>query len=453
MRHRSLRTEVRRLLALGVPVALTQLGAMTLGVVDTIMVGHVGVLELDAAALGNLWLMGTMIFGLGVIFGMDPLVSQAHGSGDRRTVALTLQRGIVIAVACSVPIGASWFLTGPVLQALGQEAALAAAAHDYVIVQTPSLAFFLVFNAIRQWLQGRGIVGPALWVVLLANAFNVFANWVLIFGHLGVPALGLHGAAIATASTRVFQCAGLLVWVRALRLHRHGWIPWSRDALRPRGLVVLLHLGIPIGIQYGLEIWAFQAATLLAGRLGEIPLAAHVIALNLASLTFMLPLGMSIGTATRVGNLLGSGKRRAAQRSAYVGLGMGCAIMSISAIAFIVLRDLLPTMFTSDVATRDLAASILPIAAAFQLFDGTQAVGAGVLRGMGATRPAALINLVGFYGLALPTAWWLAFEYDLGVGGIWWGLCLGLASVAAALVLYVRVRGPARAVPLVVRDS
>jgi multidrug resistance protein, MATE family len=452
-RRRPIRTEARKLLALGVPVAITQLGAMTLGVVDTIMVGHVGVLELDAAALGNLWLMGTMIFGLGVIFGMDPLVSQAHGSGDRRTVALTLQRGIVVALACSVPTVASWFFTGPVLRGLGQDAALASAAHEYVIAQTPSLAFFFVFNAVRQWLQGRGIVGPALWVVLIANVFNAFANWVLVFGHLGVPALGLQGAAIATASTRVFQCIGLVIWVRAMGLHRHGWIPWSREALEPRGLAVLLRLGIPIGIQYGLEIWAFQAATLLAGRLGEIPLAAHVIALNLASLTFMLPLGMSIGTATRVGNLVGAGKRRAAQRSAYIGLGLGAAVMSLAAIAFVTLRDLLPAMFTSDVETRVLAASILPIAAAFQLFDGTQAVGAGVLRGMGATRPAAIINLVGFYALALPTAWWLGFELELGVRGIWWGLCLGLASVAVALVLYVRIRGPAHAIALVLTKS
>jgi multidrug resistance protein, MATE family len=448
MRSRSIRVEARKLLALGVPVAITQLGAMTLGVVDTIMVGHVGVLELDASALGNLWIMGTMILGIGTIFGMDPLVSQAHGSGDRRTVALTLQRGIVIALACSLPIGASWFLTGPVLRGLGQDAALADAAHEYVILQVPSLAFFFVFNAVRQWLQGRGIVGPALWVVLLANLFNAGANWVLIFGHLGVPALGLEGAAIATASTRVFQCVGLVLWVRMLRLHRGGWIPWSRQALEPRGLSLMLRLGIPIGIQYGLEVWAFQAATLLAGRLGEVPLAAHVIALNLASLTFMVPLGMSIGTATRVGNLVGAGKRRAAQRAAYVGLGMGAGVMTLAAVAFVTLRHQLPAAFTNDADTRMLAASILPIAAAFQLFDGTQAVGAGVLRGMGATRPAAVINLVGFYVLALPTAWWLGFHMELGVQGVWWGLCVGLASVAAALVLYVRVRGPAHAVAL-----
>ena len=452
MRWRAIRVEARKLLALGVPVAITQLGAMTLGVVDTIMVGHVGVLELDAAALGNLWLLGTMILGIGTIFGMDPLVSQAHGSGDRRTVALTLQRGILIALACSIPIGASWLLTGTALRSFGQEAALADAAHEYVVLQIPSLAFFFVFNAIRQWLQGRGIVGPALWVVLLANVFNVVANWVLIFGHLGMPALGLEGAAIATASTRVFQCVALVIWVRALRLHQGGWIPWSREALDPRGLSVVLRLGIPIGIQYGLEVWAFQAATLLAGRLGEIPLAAHVIALNLASLTFMVPLGMSIGTATRVGNLVGAGKRRDAQRAAYVGLGMGAAVMTLAAAAFITLRDLLPAAFTDDVETRMLAASILPIAAAFQLFDGTQAVGAGVLRGMGATRPAALINLVGFYVLALPIAWWLGFHQALGVRGVWWGLCLGLASVAAALVLYVRVRGPAHAVAVGVFD-
>lgn len=441
----SIRREARRLLALGIPVAVTQLGAMTLGVVDTIMVGHVGVLELDAAALGNLWLFGTMILGIGTIFGMDPLVSQAHGAGDRRKVALTLQRGILVALLCAIPIASTWFATGPVLRAFGQPPALADAAHDYVVVQAPSLAFFFVFSAVRQWLQGRGIVSPALWVVLAANLFNILANWALIFGHLGFDPMGLRGAAIATASTRAFQCVALVVWVRSFRLDRGGWEPWTAEALSLQGLRELLRLGIPIGIQYGLEMWAFQAATLLAGRLGETPLAAHVVALNLASLTFMLPLGLSIGTATRIGNLLGAGRPKAAQRSAHIGLGMGAGVMTLAAIAFVGLRDILPQAFTEDADARALAATVLPIAAAFQLFDGTQAVGAGVLRGMGATRPAALINLVGFYGLALPTAWWLCFVHGLGLHGIWWGLCVGLASVAVALTLFVRMRGPSAA--------
>jgi multidrug resistance protein, MATE family len=439
----SRRTELRRLLALGGPVAITQLGAMMLGVVDTMMVGHVGVVELGAAALGTLWIYGTVTFGMGVLFGLDPVFSQAHGSNDARTLGLTLQRGIVIAVVLSIPLGASWLYTEPALRLLGQPEHLVGPAHRYVVLQIPSLLPFLVFQALRQYLQGRGIVAPALWITLAANLFNAAANWVLVFGHLGVPALGLTGAAIATALTRVFLCLALGWIIVRFGLLRGAWVGWSRLALDVRAIAGLLRLGLPVGIQYSLEVWAFQAATLLAGWLGPTELAAHVIALNLASLSFMVPLGLSIGAATRVGNLIGARQHVAAQRSAEIALGLGASVMTVSALGFALGRHLLPLLYTSDPAVLAAAALILPIAAAFQLFDGTQAVGAGVLRGMGSTLPAAVFNLVGFYGVALPLGWFLVFRADLGLPGLWWGLCAGLGAVASCLVMWVRLRGPA----------
>ncbi len=435
--------EVRRLIALGGPAAITQLGAMMLGVVDMMMVGHVGVLEIDAAALGHLWLYITMMAGLGFVFGMDPVVSQAHGAADRRTMGLTLQRGILIALVASIPIGAAWLGTGPVLRLLGQAPELSTAADGYVQRQLPSLPAFMVFMALRQYLQGRGIVMPAVWIMLGANLFNVGANWVLIFGHLGVPPMGLEGAAIATASTRVFAFVCMGAWILAFGLHRDAWVPWSKEVFERAAWSRLLRMGLPISIHLVLEIAAFEGATLLAGRLGEIELAAHTITLNLASLAFMLPLGISLGTATRVGNLVGAGHAAAAQRTARIALVMGASVMMVSATAFACLRDLLPLAYTSDPAVVAMAARILPIAAAFQLFDGTQVVGAGVLRGMGTTRPTAVVMLIGFYGLGLPLATGLAFVAGLGVVGLWWGLAAGLAAVAAALVAWVELRGPA----------
>lgn len=438
------RHEVRRILSLAAPVVITQVASMMLGVVDTLMVGHVSVEVLAAASLGHVWTFGTLIFAMGVVFGIDPIVTQAHGARDEEQLGLTLQRGLVVALLASLPVALAWLLTDPAMRLLGQDPGLARQAQIYAVVQIPSIPFFLAFTALRQYLQGRGIVTPTMLVAMVANGVNVLLNWTLIFGHLGLPALGLRGAGIATAGTRVFMMLTLVALVLLLRLHREGWTPWSRRALQPRGLRQVLHYGVPVGMHFSFEVWAFQISTLLAGRLGQTQLAAHTIVLNMASLSFMVPLGISLAAVTRVGNLLGARKPRDAQRAAWVAVVLGAAVMSASAGAFVLLRHRLPGLFTADVGVIGLAAAILPIAAAFQLFDGTQVVGAGILRGQGSTRPAAVFNLVGYYLFALPLAWWMTFSLGMGLRGLWWGLALGLALVASMLVAWVWRRGPGR---------
>jgi MATE family multidrug resistance protein len=227
-------------------------------------------------------------------------------------------------------------------------------------------------------------------------------------------------------------------------LYEGAWLGWTRDAFRISGLREVLHYGLPVGLHLGLEVWAFDLATLLAGRLGSVGLAAHTIALNLASLTFMVPLGISLASVTRVGNLIGEGRPRDAQTAAWTAFGLGAGVMVVSAGLIAALRFWIPRAYTEDAAVIALAATVLPIAAAFQVFDGTQVVGMGILRAMGRTRPAAVFNLVGYYVLALPFAWWLAFPGKLGLPGIWWGLCLGLGVIAICQVLWVWRRGPAR---------
>jgi MATE family multidrug resistance protein len=380
---------------------------------------------------------------MGVIFGMDPIVSQARGARDPRRMGLGLQQGLVVAGLVSLPLAGLWLITGPVLRALGQDAGLSAMAHEYVLVQVPALPLFLWFMAGRQWLQGRGLVLPAMWVILVANLFNVLANWVLVFGHWGFPALGVLGAGIATAITQAFMLLLLVAWGWMFRLQRGAWVGWTAAALEPKGLLEVVRFGAPVAIQLGLEMWAFQVATLMAGLLGELGLAAHTVVLNLASLSFMVPLGLSIATVTRVGNLIGAGNPAAAQRAAWVALGLGAATMACFSLLFVLGRHWLPTWYTRQPDVIALAAATLPIAAAFQLFDGVQVVGSGVLRGMGRSRPAAVFNLVGYYLLAMPFGWWLAFERGMGLRGIWWGLAAGLSSVAVLLVMWISRRGPA----------
>jgi MATE family multidrug resistance protein len=440
---------VRRLATLAAPVVLTQIGTMLLGFVDLLMVGHLegraAVEGLAAVSLGRIWVMGTVIVGMGVIFGMDPIVSQAHGARDARRVGLGLQQGLVVAGLVSLPVAGLWLVTGPALRAMGQDPVLAQVAHEYVLVQLPSLPLFLWFMAGRQWLQGRGLVLPAMWVILIANLLNVAVNWLLVFGHWGLPALGVLGAGIATSITQAFMLLLLALWGWLFRLQRGAWAGWSRQAFEPRGLLEVVRFGAPVAVQLGLEMWAFQVATLMAGLLGELGLAAHTVVLNLASLSFMVPLGLSIATVTRVGNLIGAGNPAAAQRAAWVALGLGAGVMSCSSLGFVLGRYWLPTWYTKEAEVIALAATALPIAAAFQLFDGIQVVGGGVLRGMGRTRPAAVFNLVGYYALAMPLGYWLAFEKGLGIRGVWWGLATGLASVALLLLVWIWRRGPATA--------
>ncbi len=438
-----LRAEFRKIRQLALPVVGAQVGTMMLGVVDTIMVGHVSVEALAAASLANVWIFATLFFGMGMILGMDPLISHAHGAGQGTRTGLAFQRGLVMAGLLSLPTALLWLGTDAFLALTGQAPELCRAAHRYTLVQIPSILFFLLFGVVRQYLQGREIMRPAMWAVLVANLFNVFFNWVLIFGHLGFPALGLLGAGIATALTRALMFALLLAMLLGLDLTKGAWTPWSRAAFDRRGLRQIAGLGIPVAVQMSLEMWAFSGSTLIAGRFGAESLAAHTITLNLAALAFMMPLGISQGAATRVGNLLGARQPEQAQRAAWAAMALGAGVMAFAALLFVALRTGLPRLYTEDPGVVLLSASILPIAAAFAIFDGTQVVGCGILRGMGNTRPAAWYNLIGYWVLGLPLGAWLALREGLGLGGIWWGLAFGLAVVACLLVARVHRRGPA----------
>jgi len=441
--------EIRRLTALATPAALTQLSSMLLWTVDVLMVGRVGVQALNAVALGRLWLIGTGVLGMGFVYGLDALASQAHGARDRARLGDALLHGSALALLLSVPLGAVLLATERVLLAFGQDPALAAAAHRFVVVQIPSLPFFLLFIALKQYLQARGIVRPALCISVLGNVVNAGLNWVLIYGLWGAPRLGVVGAGISTAITEVCMALGLIAVMRFYRLQRGADTVLDPLRVRWRGLAEIAGLGAPVALQFGLEYWAFALATLWAGRLGSIELAAHSIALNLASIAYMVPLGIASATVTRVGNQIGAGDRVGAQRTAWVAFGLGAAVMSGFALLFVLGRTAIPALYTADAAVIAAAAGLLPIAAAFELFDGLQCVGGGILRGMGRTRPAALFNLLGYYVLAMPLAGFLGAPERLGLRGIWWGLALGLAAVALLLVLWISRRGPATAASLI----
>lgn len=434
---RTQKSEFRTLIGLSVPVAAAQLGFMTMGVIDTMMVARIGVAELAAVAIATSWAWSSSSLFQGLVHGMDPLVSQAHGAGDGDGAALALQRGLIIACLSSIPLMALWIATEPLLLILGQDEKVAELAGSYMLARLPSALGFNLFIALRQYLVGRTIMRPAMWVMLIGNLANLFLNWVLIFGHLGFPRLGLLGAGLATGLTNMLLPIGLWLWIRQFRLHEGAWRRWDRKTFAIAGLGRYLRLGIPVGLQLALEANAFTVAMIMIGWIGVIELAAHQVVINMASFTFMLPLGVAIAASARVGNLIGardSIRLRVACRTAFA---MGGGVMAVAAFIFVVFRERLPLFYIEDPAVVSLAALLLPIAGAFQIFDGVQVVGGGLMRGMGRPQAGAIVNLIGFYVVGLPLGWLLAFPAELGIIGIWWGLAAGLGGVALMLCIWV----------------
>jgi len=451
-RDHRIRHELGRLATLAWPVAIAQAATMLAGFVDLLMVGRLGSGALAAIGLANPLIYGTLFFAVGLISGIDPVVTQAHGARDGARSARALQRGVVLALSLSIPLALAWTQTAEVLVFFGQDEALANAAEGYVRVQIPSIPFFLASAALRQYLQAREIVRPAMVVVVISNVFNFGFNWVLIFGHLGFPALGLEGAGIATAATRLLSLGLLLGFVRIGSLHRDAWVPWTRQVLRWSGFRQLLGLGIPMAFQHGLEMWAFGASNFIAGTLGAEALAGHVIVMHMASFSFMFVMGVSQATTVRVGNLIGGRRSHDAQQSAWVGVAMGASIMAGFGALFLIGRTWIPAIYTDDVTVIAVAITIVPMAAAFQIFDGVQNACCGVLRGMGRPLPAVVANGIGYWLIALPLGYWLTHEAGYGLRGLWFALTIGLVIVASGLLLWISRRGPATVAALAGTD-
>ena len=426
------------MLRLAFPVAAVQLGIMAMGVTDTIMVGHLSPAALAAVALGNLYFFIAGIFGQGTLMALDPVISQAVGARDEVAISRALHRGLVLALALTVFTCVTFLPVKWVLLALRQPPEVVPDAASYVRIAIPGVFPFYAFIVFRQSLQAMGRVAPVLWTVLVANLLNAGLNWVFIYGNLGSPAMGVAGSSLATSVSRWAMALTLLV-IAGHRL-AHYLTPWRPEAIAIEPLRRMLRIGLPIGVQYLLEYGAFAAAALLMGVLGTTQMAAHQIAINLASFTFMVPLGVSTATAVLVGHAIGAGDEERARRSAIAGIIVGTTFMCASALTFLLFPGALARSYTGDAAVVLLAATLIPIAGVFQVFDGVQAVAAGVLRGIGDTHAPAIINVVGFWLIGLPVSWVLAFRLGGGAVGLWWGIVVGLAAVALILLGRVRVR-------------
>ncbi|HEU4994857.1 MAG TPA: MATE family efflux transporter [Gemmatimonadaceae bacterium] len=433
----ALTSEWRALLSIALPVVVVQVGLMLMGVVDALIIGHLSAQALAAVALGVLYTYNAIVVAMGTLMALDPLVAQAVGARDELAVTRAIQRGLVL----SVVLGAlTMLLTIPAASVLGafhQPAEVIPPAAEYIQISAAGLIPFLVFIVLRQSLQAIGRLTPIVVTIVLANVLNALLNWVLIFGHLGAPRMGVAGSAIATVVSRWAMCV-MLLWLawKELRPHVHAI---DRESFAPRPLWGMLWLGLPIGFQQALEFSAFGAVGLLMGTFGALQVAGHQIALNLAALTFMVPVGVGAAAAVRVGHAVGAGDAGRSRRAARIAYGLGAGFMSLTAVLFLVLPRALSAVYTTDLALIAVASSLIPIAGVFQIFDGLQAVGAGVLRGFGDTRIPVIAMVCGYWLIGVPVSVVLGFKTSMGPQGLWWGFVAGLASVALFLLWRVRV--------------
>ncbi|MCB9679019.1 MAG: MATE family efflux transporter [Alphaproteobacteria bacterium] len=426
--------EVRPLLSLAWPVVLGNLGLVAMGVIDLVVAGSLGEASLAAVGLGHTWSFGTLVFGLGVASGVDPQVTRAYGAGRPREAGVAALHGAALLGLVGLGIAALHLVAGPVLTLFQQPADAVPGAALYCQVLTLGVPPYLGFVLVRQLLQGGGSMRPAAWVALGGNLVNLAADAVLVYG-LGY---GVGGVAWATVVVRWFMLLALVAlgWP----ILREAWPGWVIERAR---VARLAPIALPVGWQIGFEVWAFNAATLLAGLLGTSAMAAHTAALNAAALAFMVPMGLSAAATTRVGNHLGAG--RPWTTAGWTAIALGSVSMGLSGLLFVGAPETVMALYRAEPPVVALGLTILPIAAFFGFFDGIQVVAMGVLRGVGDTRVAAWIALVAYWGVGLPVS---AALLGQGLAGVWLGLSAGLATAASLGVARVAWLASGRGMPV-----
>jgi MATE family multidrug resistance protein len=440
------------MLRLALPVIAAELGWMGMGVVDTLMVAPLGAAAIGATGVGNSLHFAFTIFGMGLLLGLDTLVSQAFGAGRPAECHRWLVHGLalsVLALPVLMLVNAATLIAIP---PAGVHPSVAPLAYDYFSVVLWSTIPLMFYATFRRYLQGIHAVTPVMFALVSANLVNAVANWALIHGHLGLPAMGVAGAALATVLSRGYMALVLLVAI----LRRDRWtradVADAWRSIERAWLSRLFRLGLPAASQVTLEVGVFAATTALAGTLDPVSSASHQIALNLAAVTFMVPLGLASAGAVRVGHAVGAGDVRRAGGAGWAAILLGMGFMTTMALVFLAVPRALISPFSTESAVLALATSLLAVAAAFQLFDGLQGVATGVLRGLGETRLPMLTNLAAHWLLGLPLGYTLCFTLGYGVIGLWLGLSAGLAIVGVTLVVvWARRIGALQRITLPVR--
>lgn len=424
---------IRRLFVIAYPVMLSHLGHIAVGVADSVMVGQIGAIQLAAVSLANSVFVLALMFGLGVSYGLTPLVAAADGQGQKERIARLLKHSLFINVLFGIGLFALVVLSVPFLYRLDQPPEVVELASPYLWVVGASMIPFMFFQGYKQLIEGLGFTRQAMVITLIANLVNVGLNYLLIFGHFGFPELGLTGAAWATLISRILMAVTMAVFFYRSRLFRA--YQRTTKGLKKKFIRKLLSLGVPMGFQYVFEVGAFSGAAIMVGWISANALAAHQIAINLASVSYMVASGFAAAATVRVGNQLGHGYFKSMRRAGFIAVGLVMIMMLCFALSFVAGQYFFPSLYVQNDEVIEIAASLIVIAAFFQLSDGIQVVGLGTLRALEDVKIPTLITLLAYWVIGLPGGYILAFHYNLGVKGIWWSLFAGLTTAAVLLSL------------------
>lgn len=436
----SIKTEIKPLLQLAAPVILSFVAGMFMQVVDTFFVGKLGPQAIGCVSVGNALFFALMVVGMGAIVGLDFLASHAFGAGKMRDFHESFIHAIYLATGVSAIFLVLMTVFAFHLDWFGIDPTLLEGSKTYLIIIALSLWPFLLFTALRQYLQAMGIAKPILWISLLANLVNIAGNYVFVWGRLGFESHGVEGSGWSTVIARTFMCLAAVVYVlRHDRAKNLGLLSSSFAFSRARA-IELLRLGLPAAGQMLLEVGVFSFATLLAGRLGAEVLSAHQIVLHIASFTFMMPLGLSIASAVRMGQAIGAKEIERAKRIGWLTVCLGFGWMVFSGVTLYALATPLVSLFTESPAVIEVGVSLMMVVALFQVSDGLQVSLTGVLRGVADTKTPMIANFVGHWCAGLPVGALLCFKLGWGVKGLWVGLWLGLSLVAVSLLIVWKIK-------------
>lgn len=426
--------QLKRTLLLALPISSGHVSQMVLSLADTLMIGRVGVVPLAGAAFANSLHHFALITGIGLMSAVSVLAAHAHGAGRSEEAGEVLRRGLAMAFTSGLVLFLIQWALFPFLGLLQQPSEVLAEGKPYLWLLSLSIPFALMSSAFKNYAEALNRPWPAFWCGLLAVGLNIFLNWLLIYGNWGFPALGLKGAGLATLMSRVFHLVVLFVWLRRSRALSDSWpIGWLKP-IPLAGLISMFRLGAPVGLQLLMEVGSFGTVTLLMGLIGVVEIAAHQVAITCAATTFMIPLGVSMAVAIRVGHAIGSSRVSELRIIGFSSVWLSVLFSLVFAAAFILLDDPLASLFTSDRTTRILAAKLITIAGLFQIFDGIQVVAMGALRGCKDVRAPTVTVFLAYWILALPIGSLLAFGTTLKATGLWIGLMIGLAIAAAGLL-------------------
>lgn len=421
------------------PLALTNLGTLLLGLVDTAVVGRLGETALAAVGLGSSVFFTVSVVGWGWMLALDPLIAQAIGAREGGRAQHVFFQGLWVALFGAVPVSVAIFGAGALLETMGIEPAIAEQTRGYLHARLPAVLPWLALAASRAFLQAHTVTRPLVVGVVVANVVNFPLTWLLVFGDagllelglpgLGVAQLGTAGAGLASAVSTLVQLAIALAAVRA------AWDRGSEQSRRPEPTIIrdVLRLGTPIGLTLLAEVGSFALVSVLMGNLGQRALASHNVAISLVSSTFQIALALGAAASVRVGHAIGRADAEGTRRAGLTAIASGGLGMLLSAGAFVAIPRPLARILTDEPGVIEAAVPLLAVAAAFQLSDGVQAVAAGVLRGAGDTQVPLYANLAGHYAIGIPIGASLAWGAGWGAVGLWWGLSAGLTAVAILL--------------------